>query len=94
MFVSMVRDVFAGSPEVAGMQVSHLLVGGGGSSVTGGVPMTSSIVQVCVCVCVGWVGGCVCVCVCVEGRMKMCGRVSLCAQHSTVCRISPQLECS
>ena len=73
MFVSMVRDVFAGSPEVAGIQVSPLLVGGGGSSVTGGVPMTNSIIQVCVCVCVvsvgGWVGGggrvCVCVCACV-----------------------------
>ena len=63
MFVSMVRDVFGGNPEVA---VSPLLVGGGGSSVTGGVPMTSSIIQVCVCGCGSGrcVGVCLCVCVC------------------------------
>jgi len=41
VFVSMVRDVFAGSPEVASMQVQPLM-GDVEGTVVGGIPATSS----------------------------------------------------
>ena len=48
VFVSMVRDVFAGSPEVASMQVQPL-VGDMEGAVVGGTPATSSRAITLVC---------------------------------------------
>ena len=48
VFVSMVRDVFAGSPEVASMQVQPL-VGDVEGAVIGGIPATSSRAITLVC---------------------------------------------